>query len=75
MMNIISKMTGVPLQKMEQKETEKLLAMEGELKGKVIGQDEAGRGDLEGAPPLPRRSQGSTPADRLVHVPRPDRCR
>ncbi|MBA3881361.1 MAG: ATP-dependent Clp protease ATP-binding subunit [Chthoniobacterales bacterium] len=41
MMNIISKMTGVPLQKMEQKETAKLLAMEGELTGKVIGQDEA----------------------------------
>src|SRR6187401_3415307 len=41
MMNIISKMTGVPLQKMEQKETAKLLAMEGELKGKVVGQDEA----------------------------------
>ncbi len=41
MMNIISKMTGVPLQKMEQKETAKLLAMEGEMKGKVIGQDEA----------------------------------
>src|SRR5678809_1686639 len=37
MMNIISKMTGVPLQKMEQKETAKLLAMEGELKGKVVG--------------------------------------
>src|SRR5215213_6057825 len=41
MMNIISKVTGVPLQKMEQKETAKLLAMEGELRGKVIGQDEA----------------------------------
>jgi ATP-dependent Clp protease ATP-binding subunit ClpC len=41
MMNIISKVTGVPLQRMEQKETAKLLAMEGELRGKVIGQDEA----------------------------------
>src|SRR4051812_23091334 len=41
MMNIISKVTGVPLQKMEQKETAKLLAMEGEMRGKVIGQDEA----------------------------------
>ncbi|MDQ6623614.1 MAG: AAA family ATPase, partial [Verrucomicrobiota bacterium] len=41
MMNIISKVTGVPLQKMEQKETAKLLAMEGELRGKVVGQDEA----------------------------------
>jgi ATP-dependent Clp protease ATP-binding subunit ClpC len=41
MMHIISKVTGVPLQRMEQKETEKLLKMEEELKGKVIGQDEA----------------------------------
>jgi ATP-dependent Clp protease ATP-binding subunit ClpC len=41
MMHIISKVTGVPLQKMEQKETEKLLKMEDELRGRVIGQDEA----------------------------------
>jgi ATP-dependent Clp protease ATP-binding subunit ClpC len=34
-------MTGVPLQKMEQKETAKLLAMEAEMKQRVIGQDEA----------------------------------
>ena len=41
MMHIISKVTGVPLQRMEQRETEKLLKMEEELRGKVIGQDEA----------------------------------
>jgi len=41
MMHIISRVTGVPLQRMEQKETAKLLRMEEELKGKVIGQDEA----------------------------------
>ncbi len=41
MMHIISKVTGVPLQRMEQAETEKLLKMEEALKGKVIGQDEA----------------------------------
>ncbi|HEY4284649.1 MAG TPA: ATP-dependent Clp protease ATP-binding subunit [Chthoniobacterales bacterium] len=41
MMHIISKVTGVPLQRMEQAETEKLLKMEDELKSKVIGQDEA----------------------------------
>jgi ATP-dependent Clp protease ATP-binding subunit ClpC len=41
MMHIISKVTGVPLQRMEQQETEKLLKMEEELKKKVIGQDEA----------------------------------
>jgi ATP-dependent Clp protease ATP-binding subunit ClpC len=41
MMHIISKVTGVPLQRMEQKETEKLLKMEEELRCRVIGQDEA----------------------------------
>ena len=41
MMHIISKVTGVPLQRMEQQETEKLLKMEEELHSKVIGQDEA----------------------------------
>ena len=40
-MHVVSKWTGVPLNRMEQAETQKLLAMEGELKGKVIGQDEA----------------------------------
>ncbi len=40
-MHVVSKWTGVPLQRMEQKETQKLLMMENELRGKVIGQDEA----------------------------------
>lgn len=40
-MHVLSKWTGVPLNRMEQKETAKLLAMEDELKRKVIGQDEA----------------------------------
>src|ERR1700750_93020 len=41
MMHIISKVTGVPLQRMEQQETQKLLRMEDELKSQVVGQDEA----------------------------------
>ncbi len=41
MMHIVSKWTGVPLQRMEQKETQKLLNMEADLKRYVIGQDEA----------------------------------
>jgi ATP-dependent Clp protease ATP-binding subunit ClpC len=40
-MAVVSKWTGVPLRRMEQKETEKLLKMEDDLKGRVIGQDEA----------------------------------
>src|ERR1700686_290960 len=41
MMHIISKVTGVPLPRMEQQDMQKLLAMESELKLRVIGQDEA----------------------------------
>ena len=40
-MHIVSKWTGVPLNRMEQKETQRLLKMEEELKQQVIGQDEA----------------------------------
>ncbi len=38
-MAVISKWTGVPLQRMEQKEAQRLLKMEEELKAHVIGQD------------------------------------
>ncbi len=40
-MAVVAKWTGVPLQRMEEKEAEKLLRMEDELKSRVIGQDEA----------------------------------
>jgi ATP-dependent Clp protease ATP-binding subunit ClpC len=40
-LHIVSKWTGVPLSRMEQKEAQKLLKMEEELKTRVIGQDEA----------------------------------
>lgn len=40
-MSVVSKWTGVPLQRMEQKEAAKLLKMEEDLKHAVIGQDAA----------------------------------
>jgi len=40
-MQVVSKWTGVPLSRMEQQETAKLLAMESDLQTKVIGQEEA----------------------------------
>src|SRR5664280_1952023 len=40
-MQIVAKWTGIPLNRMEQKDAEKLLAMEAELTKTVIGQDEA----------------------------------
>ncbi|MEQ1850446.1 MAG: ATP-dependent Clp protease ATP-binding subunit [Chthoniobacteraceae bacterium] len=38
---VVAKWTGVPLHRMEEADTEKLLKMEVELRGKVIGQEEA----------------------------------
>jgi ATP-dependent Clp protease ATP-binding subunit ClpC len=40
-MHIVSKWTGIPLSRMEQKDAEKLLKMEEELKQTVVGQNEA----------------------------------
>lgn len=40
-MSVVSKWTGVPLQRMEKKEAARLLSMEQELKEHVIGQDPA----------------------------------
>src|SRR5437867_3720785 len=40
-MHIVAKWTGIPLSRMEQKDAEKLLRMEDELRKTVIGQEEA----------------------------------
>lgn len=42
-MAVVSKWTGVPLRRMEESESDKLLKMEDELQGRVIGQNEAVR--------------------------------
>ena len=39
--HIVSKWTGVPLARLEEKETARLLRMEDELRGRVVGQEEA----------------------------------
>ncbi len=38
---VVSKMTGIPLFRLEEKESKRLMRMEEELKKKIIGQDEA----------------------------------
>lgn len=38
---VVAMMTGIPVDKISEPESRKLLEMEGELKGRVIGQDEA----------------------------------
>jgi len=39
--NMVSKWTGIPIFRLEQKESERLLKMESELHSKIVGQDEA----------------------------------
>jgi ATP-dependent Clp protease ATP-binding subunit ClpC len=41
MVQVVSDWTGIPLKRMEQKESEKLLHLEDELQSTVVGQDEA----------------------------------
>ncbi len=69
--DIVSMWTGIPVFKLTEAETQKLMRMEDELHKRVIGQNAADRGGLEGDPPFARRAQGPQAAHRLVHLPRP----
>ena len=69
--DIVSMWTGIPVFKLTEAETQKLMRMEEELHKRVIGQHPAIEVDLEGDPPLARRPQGPQAPDRLVHLPRP----
>ena len=73
--DIVSMWTGIPVFKLTEAETQKLMRMEDELHKRVIGQHAGDRGHLEGDPPLARRPQGPQAPDRLVHLPRPVRRR
>ena len=73
--HIVSRWTGIPVDKMLQGERDKLLRMEDEIGKRVVGQGEA----VQAVSKAVRRARaglaGSEPADRLVHVPRADRRR
>jgi ATP-dependent Clp protease ATP-binding subunit ClpC len=69
---VVSKMTGVPLQRLEKEEAQRLLELEKELHKKVISQHEAIRRS-QGDPPRPRRPEGPEAPDGLVHLRRPVR--
>jgi len=68
---VVSKWTGIPVDKMMEGEREKLLKMEDALRKRVVGQDPA----LEAVSNAVRRARASEPSDRLVPVRRSDRCR
>ncbi len=72
---VVSMWTGIPLTRLAGEESERLLQMEEALHERIIGQDEAITQIVQGGAPGTRRAQGPTPADRIVHLPWPDRCR
>ena len=55
---IVSRWTGIPLSKLEEKESAKLARMEDALHGRIIGQDDAVIAVVARDPPLPRGPQG-----------------
>ena len=65
---VVSRWTGVPVDKMLEGEREKLLKMEEEIMRRVVGQHEAVHRRFDRGPARPRRPAGPEPADRLVHV-------
>ena len=69
---IVSRWTGIPVTRLQEAETARLLRMEDELHQIVVGQDEAIKAIVAGDPAQPRGAQGSEPSDRLVHLLRPD---
>ena len=56
---VVSKMTGVPLTRLEAEETGRLLKMEDEIQKKVISPDRGDQADQPGGPPQPGRPEGS----------------
>ncbi len=72
---VVARWTRIPVSRLLEGETEKLIHMEERLHERVIGQERGRRGRGHGAAPLPGRPAGPRPADRLVPVHRPHRRR
>src|SRR3546814_15618484 len=71
---VVSRWTGIPVDKMLEGEREKLLAMEDSLRASVIGQEDAIVA-IANAVRRARRPAGSESANRLLSLPRPHRRR
>ena len=65
---VVSRWTGIPVTKLLEGEMQKLLHLEDELHQRVVGQDEAVDAVAEAVSALALRSEGSQPADRLLHL-------
>ena len=72
---VLANWTGIPVYKLTEEETAKLLRMEEELHKRVVGQEDAIAALSAGHPADARGPEGPEAAERLVHLPRPDRRR
>ena len=73
--DIVSMWTGIPVFKLTEAETQKLMRMEDELHKRVIGQHQAIEVVSKAIRRSPRGPQGPEAADRLLRLPRPVRRR
>ena len=72
---VVSMWTGIPVTRLAQEETERLLHMEEDLHKRIIGQDEAIVGIARAVAPGPGRPERPAASDRRVPVPWPHRRR
>ena len=72
---VLAVATGIPIVKLSEEESTRLLKMEDELHKRVIGQDEAVKALSPGDPSYPCRPQGPEASRWLVHLRRPVRRR
>ena len=68
---VLALWTGIPVYKLTEEETAKLLRMEDELHKRVVGQHDAIQCGVAGDPAHACRPQGPEAAVGLVHLPRP----
>ena len=68
---IVASWTGVPVKKMTEDESQRLLHMEELLHKRVVGQDEAHQRGQPRASPRPRGPAGPQAPHRLLHLPGP----
>ena len=72
---VVSRWTGIPVDRMLEGEREKLIHMEDKLRQRVVGQDEAIRAVSDAVRRARAGLQDPEPPDRLVPVPGPHRRR
>ena len=72
---VLANSTGIPVFKLTEEESSRLLKMEDELHKRVVGQDEAIKVPVPGDPPHPCGPEGPEASGRLVHLRRPHRRR